>query len=208
MTCSDSECRYLTTPATAICSLLLHSYRTHLSPGSRRPGNSLLAEGRISIEVPFTFIDGPPVIQIPLAIPSDQQALDTLRELGSPPGGDSSTGAPHPTSANSLTVPAWKRGASFTPPPSIFRGAYLLRSSPQPQHYSLRTLDQTHVRPARARFLDRGHPPERWQRRNYETPHHGRRTSIYRCDERGKFWIQCHHRQAVDRNLYRPICYP
>ena len=45
------------------------------------------------------------MIQIPLAIPSDQQALDTLRELGSPPGGDSSTGAPHPTFANSLDPP-------------------------------------------------------------------------------------------------------
>lgn len=75
--------------------LLLLSYRIHLSPGSRRSGNSLLNQSRISaqsrktvassssvayvsqptppvIEVPFTIIDGPPVIQIPPATPSDQ----------------------------------------------------------------------------------------------------------------------------------------
>ena len=94
ITCSNSECRYLTTPLTAICSLPLPSYRIHLSPGSRRSGNSLLNQSRISaqsrktvassssaptvpqstppvIEVPFTIIDGPPVIQIPPATPSD-----------------------------------------------------------------------------------------------------------------------------------------
>ena len=75
--------------------ILLFSYRIHLSPGSRRSGNSLLSQSRISahsrktvassssiqtvsqstppvIEVPFTIIDGPPVIQIPPATPSDQ----------------------------------------------------------------------------------------------------------------------------------------
>lgn len=84
-----------TSPAIAICSLLLFSYRIHLSPGSRRSGNSLLNQSRISaqsrkagapspitppipqptppvVEVPFTVVDGPPVIQIPPATPSDQ----------------------------------------------------------------------------------------------------------------------------------------
>jgi hypothetical protein len=74
---------------------LQQHYRIHLSPGSRRSGNSLLNQSRISaqsrktvappssvpfapqstppvIEVPFTIIDGPPVIQIPPATPSDQ----------------------------------------------------------------------------------------------------------------------------------------
>ena len=73
----------------------LFSYRIHLSPGSRRSGNSLLNQSRISaqsrktaappsailtvpqsippiVEVPYTIIDGPPVIQIPPATPSDQ----------------------------------------------------------------------------------------------------------------------------------------
>jgi len=96
ITCSNSEChhiRYPTSPAIAICSLLLFSYRIHLSPGSRRSGNSLLNQSRISAQsrktvvssstvppapqptppvVPFTVIDGPPVIQIPPATPSDQ----------------------------------------------------------------------------------------------------------------------------------------
>lgn len=83
------------------CDLLIiiiaTSYRIHLSPGSRRSGNSLLNQSRISVqsrktvtpsssvpppvqqsttprgvEVPFTVIDGPPVIQIPPATPSDQ----------------------------------------------------------------------------------------------------------------------------------------
>ena len=94
ITCSNSECRYRH-PKHFICSWLLLSYRIHLSPGSRRSGNSLLSQNRISvqsrkpvapstsvpyvpqstppvIEVPFTIIDGPPVIQIPPATPSDQ----------------------------------------------------------------------------------------------------------------------------------------
>ena len=75
--------------------MFLPSYRIHLSPGSRRSGNSLLNQSRISaqsrktavgsspippvpqstppvVEVPFTIIDGPPVVQIPPATPSDQ----------------------------------------------------------------------------------------------------------------------------------------
>lgn len=81
--------------AQQIRSTFLFSYRIHLSPGSRRSGNSLLNQSRISaqsrktvassssvttvpqhaspvIEVPFTIIDGPPVIQIPPATPSDR----------------------------------------------------------------------------------------------------------------------------------------
>ena len=83
-----------------VCELLIvwvvfDSYRIHLSPGSRRSGNTLLNQSRISaqsrktvtpssvaptlahsshpaIELPFTVIDRPPVIQIPPATPSDQ----------------------------------------------------------------------------------------------------------------------------------------
>jgi len=82
-------------PEIAICSMGPLSYRIHLSPGSRRSGNSLLNQSRISaqsrktvappppvpaaphptppvVDVPFTIVDGPPVIQIPPATPSDQ----------------------------------------------------------------------------------------------------------------------------------------
>lgn len=81
------------------CGLLIISlplsYRIHLSPGSRRSGNSLLNQSRISVQsrkpvapsssvppaplssfqaadVACTVIDGPPVIHIPPATPSDQ----------------------------------------------------------------------------------------------------------------------------------------
>ena len=95
ITCSNSEYRDYHLASGWICSSLLLSYRIHLSPGSRRSGNPLLNQSRISapsrktlastspvptvsqptppvIEVPFTIIDGPPVIQIPPATPSDQ----------------------------------------------------------------------------------------------------------------------------------------
>ena len=91
ITCSNSEYRHPASPPIAICSLLPLSYRIHLSPGSRRSGNSLLNQSRISAQsrktvassstvprstppvvLPFTIIDGPPVIQIPPATPSDQ----------------------------------------------------------------------------------------------------------------------------------------
>ena len=96
ITCSNSECRHRRNPTIpGNCSLLLLSYRIHLSPGSRRSGNTLLNQSRISaqsrktvtlsssvpsvvqsappiVEVPFTIIDGPPVIHIPPATPSDQ----------------------------------------------------------------------------------------------------------------------------------------
>ena len=97
-TYNNSECRRhhrTPSPETAICSRCPFSYRIHLSPGSRRSGNSLLTQSRISaqsrktaappssiltapqstppvVDVPYTIIDGPPVIQIPPATPSDQ----------------------------------------------------------------------------------------------------------------------------------------
>ena len=97
ITCSNSECSaHPPCPEIAIRSHRdPYSYRIHLSPGSRRSGNSLLNQSRISaqsrktvapsssilpvprstppvVDVPFTIIDGPPVVQIPPATPSDQ----------------------------------------------------------------------------------------------------------------------------------------
>ena len=120
ITCGNSEHRHHHRTAsleTAICSLCPFSYRTHLSPGSRRSSNSLLAQSRISaqsrktaappssiltvpqptpliVDVPYTIIDGPSVIQIPPV---------TLSDRSSPPQYTATPRACRPTNCDAVS---------------------------------------------------------------------------------------------------------